>query len=48
LIAFYGGRAAADAIERYGLYAAVAVAVALALGWIVLRRARQSAEGRLR
>jgi membrane protein DedA with SNARE-associated domain len=48
LIAFYAGKAAADAIERYGLYAAVALAVGLALGWIVLRRARQSAEGRLR
>ena len=48
LVAFYSGRAAADAIQHYGLYAAVVVAVGLALGWIVLRRARRSAEGRLR
>ena len=47
LIAFYAGRAAADAIQRYGLYAAAAIAVALAVGWLVLKRARQSAEGRL-
>jgi membrane protein DedA with SNARE-associated domain len=47
LIAYYAGRAAADAIQRYGLYAVVALAVGLALGWIVLRRARQRAEGRL-
>ena len=47
LIAFYAGKAAADAIQRYGLYAAAAIAVALAVGWLVLRRARQSAEGRL-
>jgi membrane protein DedA with SNARE-associated domain len=44
LIAYYAGRAAADAIQRYGLYAGGAVVVALALGWLVLRRA----EGRLR
>jgi membrane protein DedA with SNARE-associated domain len=47
LIAYYAGRAAADAIQRYGLFAAGAVAVVLALGWLVLRRARQRAEGRL-
>ena len=47
LIAYYAGRAAADVIQRYGLYAAAAVAVALALGWLVLRRARGRAAGRL-
>jgi membrane protein DedA with SNARE-associated domain len=47
LVAYYAGRAAADAIQRYGIYAAVALAVGLALGWIVLKRARQRAEGRL-
>src|SRR5438067_10710752 len=47
LVAYYAGRAAADAIQRYGLYAPVVVAVGLALGWIVLRRVRRSAEGRL-
>jgi len=47
LIAYYTGRAAADAIQRYGLYAVVALAVGLALAWIVLRRTRERAEGRL-
>ena len=46
LIAYYSGRAAADAIQRYGLYAAAA-AVAIALGWITVRRARRRAEDRL-
>jgi membrane protein DedA with SNARE-associated domain len=47
LIAYYSGRAAADAIQRYGLYAAAAVAVAIALGWITVRRARRRAGERL-
>ena len=47
LIAYYSGRAAADAIQRYGLYAAAAVAVAIALGWITIRRSRRRAEERL-
>ena len=47
LISYYSGRAAADAIQRYGLYAAAAIAVTIVLGWITLRRARKRAEGRL-
>jgi membrane protein DedA with SNARE-associated domain len=47
LVAYYAGRAAADAIQRYGLYAAAAVAAALALGWLLVRRARRRAEARL-
>ena len=47
LIAYYSGKAAADAIQRYGLYAAAAVALAIALGWVAVRRARRRAEGRL-
>jgi membrane protein DedA with SNARE-associated domain len=47
LIAYYSGRAAADAIQRYGLYAAAAVAVAIALGLIAIRRARRRAEERV-
>jgi len=47
LIAYYSGRAAADAIQRYGLYAAAAAAAAIALGWITVRRARRRAEDRL-
>ena len=48
LLAYYGGKAAADAIQRYGLYAAAAIAVAIALAWLTVRRARHRAEGRLR
>ena len=47
LIAYYSGQAAADAIQRYGLYAAAAVAVAIALAWIAIRRARRRAEEQL-
>ena len=47
LIAYYSGHAAAAAIQRYGLYAAGGGAVVIALGWLVLRRARQRAEERL-
>src|SRR5947199_3617299 len=47
LIAYYSGKAAADAIQRYGLYAAAAVALAIALGWVTIRRARRRAEERL-
>jgi membrane protein DedA with SNARE-associated domain len=47
LIAYYSGQAAAGAIQRYGLYAAVAVAVAIALGWITVRRVRRRTEDRL-
>jgi membrane protein DedA with SNARE-associated domain len=47
LIAYYSGQAAADAIQRYGLYAAAAVAVAIAFGWITIRRARRRAEEQL-
>jgi membrane protein DedA with SNARE-associated domain len=47
LVAYYGGEAAAAAITRYGLYAAVSLGVALAAGWLVLRRARRRVESRL-
>jgi membrane protein DedA with SNARE-associated domain len=47
LLAYYSGRAAAGAIQRYGLYAAAAVAIAIALVWLTVRRARQRVEGRL-
>jgi membrane protein DedA with SNARE-associated domain len=44
LLAYYAGRAAADALQRYGLYAAAGLLGALVVGWLVLKRA----EGRLR
>jgi membrane protein DedA with SNARE-associated domain len=47
LIAYYSGRAAATAIQRYGLYAAAGVALAIALGWIIIRHVRRRAEERL-
>jgi membrane protein DedA with SNARE-associated domain len=47
LLAYYSGRAAAEAIQRYGLFAAGALAIVLALGWLLLRRARRRAEARL-
>jgi membrane protein DedA with SNARE-associated domain len=47
LIAYYSGRAAATAIQRYGLYAAAGVALAIALGWIIIRHVKRRAEERL-
>jgi membrane protein DedA with SNARE-associated domain len=47
LTAYYGGRAAADAIARYGLYAAVVVIVVVIVGWFVIRHARGRVEKRL-
>ena len=36
LVAFYGGKAAADAIQRYGLFAAAGVVVLLVLAWVAV------------
>jgi membrane protein DedA with SNARE-associated domain len=47
LIAYYGGKAAADAIQRFGVYAAVFVVVALIVGWLLLRYGRGRIERRL-
>jgi membrane protein DedA with SNARE-associated domain len=47
LIAFYGGHAAANVIEDYGLYGGIAVAVLVAIGLValhVLRRRVEEAE----
>jgi membrane protein DedA with SNARE-associated domain len=47
VIAFYGGHAAADVIEKYGLYGGIAVVVIVVLGLIalhVLRRRVEEAE----
>jgi membrane protein DedA with SNARE-associated domain len=41
LIAYYSGQAAASAIQRYGLYAAAAIVVVVALGWIAARYVKQ-------
>jgi membrane protein DedA with SNARE-associated domain len=37
LLAFYGGKAAANAVQSYGLYAVAAIAVLVVGGWLVLR-----------
>jgi membrane protein DedA with SNARE-associated domain len=47
LTAYYGGRAAADAIQRYGLYAAALVVVAVIVGWLGVRYAHRRVERRL-
>jgi membrane protein DedA with SNARE-associated domain len=47
LTAYYGGQAAGGAFQRYGLYAAAAVIVALIVGWLGLRYARGRVEKRL-
>jgi membrane protein DedA with SNARE-associated domain len=44
---YYGGRAAADPIRRYGLYAAAAVIVLVVVGWLGVRYARRRVEDRL-
>ena len=47
LIAYYGGKAAANAIQRYGVYAAVVIVVVLVLGWLFVRYGRGRIEKRL-
>jgi membrane protein DedA with SNARE-associated domain len=47
LVAFYGGKAAADAIQRYGLFAAGGIAVLGALLWLGVHLGRRRIERRL-
>jgi membrane protein DedA with SNARE-associated domain len=47
LAAFYGGKAVADAIQRYGLYAAGVLAVGLVVGGFVLHRVKDRVEDSL-
>jgi len=47
LISYYGGKAVADAIARYGLYAGIVIAVAIVVGWLGLRFVRGRVERRL-
>ena len=47
LVAFYGGKAAADAIQRYGLFAAAGLAALLVIGWLVLHFVRGRLEEKL-
>jgi membrane protein DedA with SNARE-associated domain len=47
LTAYYGGRAVADAIQRYGLYAAALIVVAIIVGLLGLHFVRGRVEKRL-
>jgi len=47
LVAFYGGHAAADAIDRYGVYAAAAVAAATVIALLALHLGKRRLEERL-
>ena len=47
LVAYYGGKAAADAIQRYGVFAAAGVAALVVIGWLVVHVAKRRLEDRL-
>jgi membrane protein DedA with SNARE-associated domain len=47
LVAYYGGKAAADAIQRYGVFAAAGVVALLAIGWLVLHFGKRRLEEKL-
>jgi membrane protein DedA with SNARE-associated domain len=47
LAAFYGGKAVADAIQRYGLYAVVVLAVVLVLGLLGVHVLKERVEEKL-
>jgi membrane protein DedA with SNARE-associated domain len=47
LVAFYGGRSAADAITHYGLLAAVGIVALVVLGAVVLHFGKKRLEERL-
>ncbi len=47
LVAYFAGKRAAEAISRYGLYAAVGVVVAIAIAWLVVHLARRRLAARL-
>ena len=47
LTAYYAGQAAANAIQRYGLYAGSSVVVAVVVGWFGARYVRRRVEERL-
>jgi membrane protein DedA with SNARE-associated domain len=47
LVAYYGGAAAADAIQRYGIYAAAGIAVVVVIGFFVTHSGKKWLEDRL-
>jgi hypothetical protein len=47
LVAYYAGHAAADAIQRYGIYAAGVIAAVVVGGFFLTRFGRKRLESRL-
>ena len=47
LVAYYGGRAAADAIARYGAFAAAGIVALLLIGWLAFHIGKKRLEERL-
>jgi len=47
LLAYYAGNAAAEAVNRYGLYAAGVIVAALILGWLAVHYGKKRLEERL-
>jgi membrane protein DedA with SNARE-associated domain len=47
LVAYYSGHAAADAIQRYGIYAAAAIVLALAIVFVATHYGKKRLEDRL-
>jgi membrane protein DedA with SNARE-associated domain len=47
LVAYYAGHAAADAIQRYGIYAAIAIAVVVVVGFFFTHAGKKWLERRL-
>ena len=45
LVAYYAGGAAADAIQRYGVFAAVGIVALLVVVWLVVRKTERRFEG---
>jgi membrane protein DedA with SNARE-associated domain len=44
LLAYYAGSAAADAFQRYGIFAAIAVVPIVIVGWVAIRKAERRLE----
>jgi membrane protein DedA with SNARE-associated domain len=47
LVSYYAGKRAADAIQKYGLYAAAAIVGALVIGWLFYHYGKRRIEKRL-
>jgi membrane protein DedA with SNARE-associated domain len=47
LVSYYGGKSAADAIQRYGIFAAGGLAAILVAGWLVTHFGKRWIERRL-